>query len=101
MHISVTKNALLFNERVFSTTISHDVTVRACGFFMRGKGMWLLHFLCSHKIFLIYTGNETVPELRVVARWRIWPDPVSWVCIKLKYDSHAIYVPKLCYDTAP
>ena len=39
--------------------------LRAHGFFMRGKGMWLLHFFGIFTyIFVIYTGHEIAPELR-------------------------------------
>ena len=66
MHISV-----FFSKRYpprFLVTLS----LRARGFFMRGKGMCLLYlpgiFTC---IFVIYTGNANVPELCVVVWWRI------------------------------
>ena len=41
-------NISVFSLQAVSATISRDVTVRARGFFMRGKGMWLLHFLYFH-----------------------------------------------------
>ena len=65
-------NISVFFSKRFPPWFLVTLQLRARGFFMRGKGMWLLHLLgISTCIFVIYTGNANVPELCVVARWRI------------------------------
>ena len=67
---NLTNISVFFSKRYndFSVTLP----LQARGFFMRGKGMWLLHLLgISTCIFVIYTRNMNVPELCVVAWWRI------------------------------
>ena len=53
-----------------------DVTITSMRFLHAGKGIWQFHFLGIFTYtFAIYTGNENVPELCVIAQWYIWADP--------------------------
>ena len=62
----------MFSLLGVSATISRDVTVTSTRFLHAGQGNVTVAFsVFSHILFVIYTGNETVLELRVVARWRI------------------------------
>ena len=68
---NLTNISVFFSKR-YPPRFLVTLPLRACSFFMRGKGMSLLHLLgISTCIFVIYTGNANVPELCVVARWRI------------------------------
>ena len=52
--------------------VSRDVTVKSTHVFLCRGRVYLLHFLGIFTyIFILYYGSENVPELRVVARWRI------------------------------
>ena len=67
---------MCFSLQVVSATISRDVTVTSTRVLSCGARVCLLQFLGIFTyIFVLYTGSENVPELRVVARWCIWADP--------------------------